>query len=424
MEQVVIIGNGIAGISAATTIRKHSNIPIVVIGEESKYFYSRTALMYIYMGQMKEEHTQPYPNNYWSDHNIQLAHTVVTNIDTATTQVACSNGSSYNYTKLIIATGSKPVMPPWALHNITGVQGLYSLQHLQSMQLHTQNITQAVVVGGGLIGIEVAEMLLSRGIQVTYLIREASFWANVLPAQDANLLHHIITHHNVNLLLSTEVESLQSSTTGHVSSVTCTNGTVIPCQFVAVCVGVQPNIAVAINTNINTERGIIVNKKFETNLPNVYAIGDCAQMLVAPTGRRNIEQVWYTGKAHGEIAGLNIVEKPTSYNPSHWYNSAKLFTLEYSTYGVVPTHLPDTHSWLYWQHPTKHLALRLVWLTATGQFTGINGYGIRLRQDVCERWLTQKTSINEIIKNLQDANFNAEFETSFVKDVQHKYHNC
>src|SRR5210317_1030687 len=105
---IIIIGNGIAGITTARHIRKRSDIPILIISKESRYFFSRTALMYVYMGHLKWEHTQPYEHHFWKKNRLDLCQETVTNIDPQAKTLELSNGSILSYTSLVLATGSLP----------------------------------------------------------------------------------------------------------------------------------------------------------------------------------------------------------------------------------------------------------------------------------------------------------------------------
>ena len=127
---IVIIGNGIAGVTAARHIRKNSNEAITIISSESKYFFSRTALMYVFMGHMKFEHTQPYEPHFWEKNNIELAQEYVTKIDTDRNMLLTRSGKEVPYGKLIIASGSKPNKFGWKGQNAARVSGLYSKQDL------------------------------------------------------------------------------------------------------------------------------------------------------------------------------------------------------------------------------------------------------------------------------------------------------
>ncbi len=121
-SHIVIIGNGIAGVTCARHIRKHSNDNITIISSETEHFYSRTALMYIYMGHMKYEHTKPYEDWFWEKNRIRLLKDHVTSIDIANKQVVLAKSSPISYDKLVIATGSKSNKPDFKGIDLKGVQ--------------------------------------------------------------------------------------------------------------------------------------------------------------------------------------------------------------------------------------------------------------------------------------------------------------
>ena len=146
---IIVIGNGIAGITAARHIRKKSNKPILIISKRSTYFFSRTALMYIYMGHMKWEHTKPYENHFWKKNKLNLLKETVTEIDPKEKTISLSNESILSYDSLILATGSVPNKFGWPGENLKGVQGLYSKQDLESLESLSNTINHAVIVGGG-----------------------------------------------------------------------------------------------------------------------------------------------------------------------------------------------------------------------------------------------------------------------------------
>ncbi len=422
MSNIVIIGNGIAGITCAREIRKDSKHNITVISAESKYFYSRTALMYIYMGHLKQEHTQPYEPFFWKKNNINLLQTYVQSIQPDTNQITLQDGTTMPYDYLVLATGSKSNKFGWPGQDLKGVQGLFNLQDLDTMETYTKGIQHAVVVGGGLIGIETVEMLLSRNIKVTFLVRENSFWNLIMPPEESEMINKLIHHHKVDLQLETELKQINDDGTGRVASIVTSKGDTIPCGFVALTVGVSPNIAFVKDSSIATDRGIIVNEYFQTNYSNVFAIGDCAQFATPLPNRRPIEQVWYTGKMHGETAAKNIVGTPTSYQPGHWFNSAKFFDLEYQTYGIVNAKKTDDEDWYWWQDVNGKRGFRIVWNIHTQVFVGLNTFGIRIRHEVCNQWLNSNATVQQVIKELGKANFDPEFfttyETQFSKAVQ------
>jgi NAD(P)H-nitrite reductase large subunit len=421
MKHIVIIGNGISGITAARHIRKMSGHKITVISSETDHFFSRTALMYIYMGHMKYEHTKPYEDWFWKKNNIDLLKDHVVEINTDQKELALKDWGKLNYDILIVSTGSKPNKFGWPGQDLKGVQGLYSFQDLENMELYTKNISRAVIVGGGLIGIEMAEMLLSRNIQVTFLVRESSFWNGILPKDESAMINRHIRRHHVDLRLETELKEILADNKGWAKAVITSTGEEIPCQFVGLTAGVTPNIDFIKSSKIQTDRGVLVNKYFETNIADVYAIGDCAQFESPLPGRKAIEQVWYTGRMHGETVAQTICGQKTAYNPGPWFNSAKFFEIEYQVYGDIKNHIPDNEEHLFWEHPNGEKSIRIVYEKNSKKLLGVNLMGIRYRHEVCEQWLRRGATIGEVIRNLKKANFDPEFFKEYEEELVKLY---
>ena len=144
MEHIVIIGNGISGITAARHIRKNSDKKITVISGESDYFFSRTALMYVYMGHMKWNHLKPYEDWFWEKNRIELKKAWVEKIDFEQKTLHFSVGQEMKYDKLIIATGSLPNKFGWEGEELEGVQGIVTKQDLELLEKNSVNCKKAV----------------------------------------------------------------------------------------------------------------------------------------------------------------------------------------------------------------------------------------------------------------------------------------
>lgn len=412
-KNIVIIGNGVAGITCARNIRKKSHSKITVISSETEHHFSRTALMYIYMGHMRYQDTKPYEDSFWKKNRIELLNRFVTKVESDKKILHFSNGENLRYDILVLALGSVPNKFGWPGQDLKGVQSLYSYQDLELMEENTKDTKHAVVVGGGLIGVEMVEMLKSRNISVSFLVREKNFWDSVLPIEEASLIEKHILEHHIDLKLNSELKDIIADKNGRVESIITSTGEKIDCQFVGLTVGVSPNISLVKDTEITTDRGILINEYFETNIKDIYAIGDCAQFSISIKGRKPIEQVWYTGRMHGETLAHSIATcEKTAYQPGHWFNSAKFFDIEYQTYGDVPSKMPENFNSFYWEHPTEKICLRLVFEKETEKFIGLNVFGIRMRHAVVDKWLNEMQSVNYVIDNLQEANFDPEF---FIK---------
>ena len=425
MARIIIIGNGIAGSTAARYIRKISDHEITMISGETDYPFSRTALMYIYMGHMKFEHTKLYEDWFWAKNRIKTIKAWVKDIDITTKTILLENGEIISYDKLILATGSKSNKFGWPGQDLKGVQGLYHLHDLENMENAThQGLTRAVIVGGGLIGIEMAEMFHSRHIPVTFLVREDSFWNAVLPAEESEMINKHILDNGIDLRLNEELQEIKGLD-GNVSSIVCKNsGEEIECEFIGLTVGVSPNIDFIKSSGIAINRGIVVDEYLRTSAKDVYALGDCVELSKPNPGRRPIEAVWYTGRIMGKTVAQTICDQSTKYDPGIWFNSAKFFDIEYQVYGDIPAKTPVHITTLYWQHPTENKAIRINYETASGSVTGFNLMGIRYRHAVCEKWIADKTKIETVIENLSLANFDPEFfeeyESAFMDTYNQK----
>jgi NAD(P)H-nitrite reductase large subunit len=423
---VVIIGNGISGITAARHIRKLSDHQITVISAESDYFFSRTALMYIYMGHMRAEDTKPYEDWFWEKNKINLVRAYVEKIDFDKKQLFFSadhskdnlkDARNLTYDKLILALGSESNKFGWPGQDLKGVRGLYSYQDLEYMEEYSKGLKRAVIVGGGLIGIEMAEMFHSRQIPVTLLVRESSYWSNILPPEESQMVGRHISNHHIDLRLSAELAEILPDANGRCRAVKTKSGEEIPCGFVGLTVGVHPNVGPFKESSLDVGRGIQVDEYLQTNIADVYAIGDCAELREANPGRRNIEAIWYTGRMMGETVAYTICGQATAYDPGIWFNSAKFLDIEYQVYGNVPNKVPDEMETLYWEHKDGMKSIRVNYHKQNKYVLGFNLMGIRYRHEVCEKWLKNKTNIGEVLVNLGLVNFDPEFYTTYEKEL-------
>ena len=425
MEHIVIIGNGISGVTAARHIRKLSDKKITIISAETEYFFSRTALMYVYMGHMTFEHTQPYENWFWEKNRIELKKAFVKTVETENKTLHFQDGGSLTYDKLIIATGSKPNKFGWPGQDLDGVMGMYHKQDLENLEKYAPDnkvCKRAVIVGGGLIGIEMAEMLHSRHIPVTFLVREDSFWNGVLPEGESKMINREILSSGIDLRLSTNLKEIVADENGNVKSVIIDEtGEELPCNVVGLTAGVAPNIDFIRDSGIEIGRGIKVNRYLETNVEGVYAIGDCAEQHEGIDQRRPIEAVWYTGRMMGETLAQTICDNKTQYKPGHWFNSAKFIDIEYQTYGWVWAQAKDHESRFYWEHEDGKKCIQINYDKTTREFIGINNFGIRMRHEFFDKILNEKRTVDYVLEHLADANFDPEFYNLHEKEIVAKF---
>jgi NADPH-dependent 2,4-dienoyl-CoA reductase/sulfur reductase-like enzyme len=280
-----------------------------------------------------------------------------------------------------------------------------------------------VVVGGGLIWIEMAEMLKTRKIAVTMLVRENNYWDNVLPEEEARLINRHIREHHVDLRLGVELRSVEADKEGKISAVTTSSGEKIPCQFAGIAIGVKPNVDLFRESPLDTGEGILTDVYFRTNMENVFAIGDCVEFRDIPgPDRKKIEQVWYTARMHGETLAYSLTaDKPVKYCPGVWFNSAKFFDIEYQTYGFIPpVHVKGQRSF-YWEHREGKMCFRMLYDDQSKAILGINSLGMRWRHAFFDKAIKEGWHIDKVMQDLEQANFNPEFFEPYYMEIIEAY---
>jgi NAD(P)H-nitrite reductase large subunit len=156
-------------------------------------------------------------------------------------------------------------------------------------------------------------------------------------------------------------------------------------------------------------------------VPDVYAVGDCAQFRNPREGRNSIDAVWYTGRMAGENVAYNVCGHEIAYDPGIWYNSAKFFDIEYQVYGTIIPDAPEDHMSIFWKHPDDRKSIRLVYERDSCRILGFNLFGVRYRQEVCEKWIREKTHVEQVLQDLGLANFDPEFYREYEQDVLDQY---
>jgi NADPH-dependent 2,4-dienoyl-CoA reductase/sulfur reductase-like enzyme len=413
---VAIIGNGVAGVSTALRLRElQPSWRITLISGESRYHYSRPALMYIFMGHMRYADTKPFEDSFWDAQRLDLVRDWVTEIDVEAKSLRLHRGEPLAYDKLLIATGSKSNKFGWQGQDLDGVQGLWGLQDLKTLYSTVERTRKAVIVGGGLIGIELAEMLHSRGVHVTFVVREKSYWDNVLPAEESDLVNRAIREAGMDLRLESELDSILDDGAGRVRGLRTKSGEEFECQFVGLTAGVSPNVDFLRESPIELGRGVLVDWSLRTSAPDVFAAGDCAE-LVTPEGERNVmQQVWYTGKMQAQVAAAVMAGGEATYDPGIWFNSAKFLDLEYHTYGRVNFRVPDEEN-IYWEHSSGRHSARLVHVG--GKLIGLQTMGVRWRHEVAEPWICAGKPLTEVIDDLAQLDFDPEFTRRHTPAIQ------
>lgn len=418
-----IIGNGVAGITAAFTLRaRDERAAITVISGESDYFFSRTALMYSYMDMLDFRALEPYERRAYDAQRIRRIHDWVEDLTPGS--VRLRSGATLDFDKLLLATGSVPNTITWpGLDRVQrGVVHFVSKQDLEVCEALTPSTRRAVVVGGGLIGIELVECLRHHGVDVTFLVREPWYWPVALDQEEAGIIAEHIRSHGVDLRLEEEIASVEAGPDSRVCAVQTTRGERIECQMLGVTAGVRPGVdwLRSVSTPPDLGRGVLVNTAFATSLPGVWAAGDCAEIR-RPGEDPLIEQIWYSAKRQGELAARSMLGDPIDYRPPVFFNSSKFFEIEYTTVGVV-TKAPASARQFYFRLPGPHTSVRIV-ANANSQVIGFNMLGSRWNHTVLERWILERRTLADAVERLAEAQFDVELERADLRGLRQAFQN-
>jgi 3-phenylpropionate/trans-cinnamate dioxygenase ferredoxin reductase subunit len=433
---VVIVGNGVAGVSCALALREGDpEATITVISRESPYFFARTALMYAFMDRLQRQDLEPFERRVYDEKRISriFGEVVDWDVSAATLSIMLGGseaGGSQNlaYDRLVLATGALPNLAPWqGLESeaaaadgkssiASGLLHFVSLQDLDACEALVPTTHEAVVVGGGLIGIELVECLKFHGIQTHFLIREASFWPAALSPAEGELVIAELREHGIDVQLSTALEKVTRDSSGRIDGIINKKGQKVDCQMLGVCVGVHPNTQLATKAAplLAVSRGILVDGNFRTSLPNVYACGDCTEILVGAganfenPGATLQETIWYSAKLQGECCARSILGDQVTYEPPLFFNSTKFFELEFTTVGNVQLEAAR-HPAVFISHPKRRASLRIVYEASSTAVLAFNVLGARVDHDVLARWVTEGRSLGYCQLHWSDAQFDVEF---------------
>ena len=416
----VIIGNGVAGITAAHTIRERDrSAQITLISGESDYFFSRTALMYAFMDRMTLRDLEPFERKIYDKQKFNRIRAWVKNLDADTRTLTLDTGQTLQYDALLLATGSlaNQLTIPGAESVKQGLVNFVTLQDLANCEKWTKLGGKAAVTGGGLIGIELVECLTHHGMQVDFFVRDPWYWPAALDKEEAAMVTAHIRHHGVIVHLEETLSEIKADATGKLSSITGVSGKQYPLDLLGVAIGVHPAIEwlTQVKTPPATKRGILTDPAFRTSVPNVWAAGDCAEIEL-PGGKPFIEQIWYSAKRQGELAAKSMLGDPVAYQSPIFYNSSKFFEIEYTTVGQPNAADVET---FYHRFAASEASLRITWRNAA--VTGFNMLGSRWNHEFFERWISERRTPQHVIDHLPDAQFDGEFCTLPLAEAQAKF---
>jgi NADPH-dependent 2,4-dienoyl-CoA reductase/sulfur reductase-like enzyme len=413
----VIVGNGVCGMEAALALRRReAEARITLVSDEHDHFFSRTALMYVFAGQLRLQDTEPYDRGLYERMGFERVRARVKALDAPGRALVLEDGRRVGYDRLLLAVGSRARPAPWPGATGAGLHYFVTLRDLEGLDAQARPGQRAVVVGGGLIGVEVAEVLRHRGLEVAFVVRENWYFPLALDEREADLVAEHLRHHGCDVRLGTNVEEVQRSPDGALQAVRLAPEGVLPCDLLVSAIGVVPNTGFLEGSAVVLAKGgaVEVDDGLRTAVEGVWAAGDCANVTWAD-GSRRPEQLWYTARDQGRSAAASMLGDETTYHRGTWYNSAKFFDLEYTTAGWVPVLLnwdntpldpgPDVRTW-FQRVPGRPESQRIV--CKGERVVGFNMLGGRWNHEVLLSWIHERRELEWVLARLGQAQFDEE----------------
>lgn len=320
----VILGNGPAGVIAAETIRKHSATDeIIMIGSEPEPPYSRMAIPYLLVGNIKEDGTYlRKTKGHFDQLKIQQVSGQAESVDVKAKQVKLAGGKTIAYDKLLIATGSKPVRPPIPGIDSPGVHPCWTLEDARAIQKLAKPGARVLQMGAGFIGCIILEALASRGVELTVVEMGNRMVPRMMTEGAGTLIKEWVQKKGVAVYTDTKVESITpvqpgggivSKIAGMLGAsnnsplaVKLSNGKTIEVDLVISATGVKPNIEYLKNSGIEMNTGILVDQQMRSSAPDVYAAGDVTESIDFSTGKRIVNAIQPNAAEQARIAGANM----------------------------------------------------------------------------------------------------------------------
>jgi nitrite reductase (NADH) large subunit len=397
MKKVIIIGNGAAGMEAARTIReKNQTVEIYIFTNEPYHFYSRIHLSTFIGDNTSPEDILIYPPSWYADQNIHvLLKTPVLEINPVKNYILDNEGKKYGYDKLIIASGARPIVPLLEGVEKSGIFTLRNLNDALEIRKFIQHCTEAVIVGGGILGIESAFSLNKNSIRVTIVELKNQIMPRQLDKDGSLALQRILEKGGIQFRTSARVQEFKGHP--HLNSIVLNNNEEIPAQMAIISAGISPNIELAGKAGIRVNKGILVNENMQTNFNNVYAAGDIAEF------KGTIYGIWPAAVDQGSIAAKHLLGIPSDYQGSLPLHILKVAGVELTTFGQINKSRKNDHEIVYDnQEEDKYIKIIHNGSYILGAVVlGMPGIGFRL-----ERLLRQKKPIREYLPYFEKGEWN------------------
>ncbi len=337
MAEHVIIGNGVAGVKAAETIRKQdADCKITLVGDENYAFYYRPQLPQFVSGKIEEGRLWGKKKDFFENNNILLRlGKTVTAITPDKNEIVLTDDSKINYDTLLIATGGSIKSKGYpGYESGEGIVQLKTIDDAKNIKERVKNAKSAVVIGEDFLTLSLVEALISSGLDVTYLVPGDRLWPEIMDKDASEILSLRLKEKGIKTKYETDIKEVYVKN-GSIHGIITTNEELIDCQILGIVDKLQPNIDFLNGNGVDIDNGVLVNNNMRTNVDNIYAAGDVAQLSADPdSGIPEINVRWLKAWRQGQVAGANMVGNDAVYDDVVSISSTQICGIDIVSIGV------------------------------------------------------------------------------------------
>ena len=404
-QSFVIVGDGIAGSSAAETLREEAtDADITVLTDEGEALYNRILIKEYAKGKLPEAPISIHDEDWYAERDIDLQlNTYVTDVRPDAHEVETHGGEVYEFDKLLLAVGGTPRQLPVDNSDAEGVHHFWTFQDARAINESASEAEKGVVVGAGLLGIDLAAVCGAQNVEGKYLMRGNSWWRYALSEEGAEIMHDAMREKGVEPVFNSGVDHFETDDTGHVTAAVDPNGDRYECDFAGVAIGLDRNTELLETLDVEIDNGIVTDEYMQTSHPDVFAAGDITQFHDVILGEQAQNGAWGSAKEQGSIAAKNMLEYGTE--QFEWVTSYSITHFDFPFLSFGHPTLGDDHvEQKYSETEWRRLALKdgkVVGGVLIGDLAPQSGYKqlMRERVDVSgqeEALLREEFSVEDI----------------------------
>ena len=333
----LIIGNSAGAIGAAEAIRQVDKTGTMAIVSDEPYpAYSRVRISGALAYKYPIEKILFRPADFYESNGIRtIFGRKAEKLDIAGHSVTLDDGSVIEWQKLLLATGGLPIVPPIKGGSSRGVFSFTTFDDAQAIDKYLDNVKEAVIIGGGLIGVSASEALNKRGVKVNIVEMKDRVLNAILDEEASAIEAKAMQKAGINIITGNTVAEITADGNGCVNGVKMGDDSALPCQMVIIAIGVTPRTELVKDTGIEMNRGIVVDEKMETSASGVYACGDVVESYDFVYGQKRLTPIWPNAYTGGRIAGFNMAGAAASYGGGTSMNTMKYFGVNIVSAGIT-----------------------------------------------------------------------------------------